>query len=152
MTATTRLTARRFRLEVAVPGRLAAAFLCAAWLIAGNEVSAGEKEYAVKGMVVSVNAPAKSFVVSHERIAGLMDAMTMSFDVRQATDLRDIVPGAVVEFTLVVGDSTSYADANNSAALSNGRAGSRHRAPALGDEADGGFDDDVPCCDWWCRP
>ena len=109
MTATTRLTARRFRLEVAVPGRLAAAFLCAAWLIAGNEVSAGEKEYAVKGMVVSVNAPAKSFVVSHERIAGLMDAMTMSFEVRQATDLRDIVPGAVVEFTLVVGDSTSYA-------------------------------------------
>ena len=109
MTATTRLTARRSRLEVAVPGRLAAAFLCAAWLIAGNEVSAGEKEYAVKGMVVSVNAPAKSFVVSHERIAGLMDAMTMPFDVRQATDLRDIVPGAVVEFTLVVGDSTSYA-------------------------------------------
>jgi len=51
MTATTRLTARRFRLEVAVPGRLAAAFLCAVWLIAGNEVSAGEKEYAVKGMV-----------------------------------------------------------------------------------------------------
>ena len=92
-----------------MPGRLAAAFLCAAWLIAGREVSAAEKEYAVKGMVVSVNAPAKSFVVSHERIAGLMDAMTMPFEVRQAAELRDIVPGAVVEFTLVVGDSTSYA-------------------------------------------
>ena len=60
-------------------------------------------------MVVSVNAPAKTFVVSHERIAGLMDAMTMPFEVRQATDLRDIVPGAVVEFTLVVGDTTLYA-------------------------------------------
>jgi protein SCO1/2 len=78
-------------------------------LIAGLDVSAAEKEYRVKGMVVSVNAPARSFVVSHEKIAGLMDAMTMPFEVRQAADLREIVPGTVVEFTLVVGDSTSYA-------------------------------------------
>jgi protein SCO1/2 len=83
--------------------------LCAVALIAGLDVSAAEKEYRVTGMVVSVNAPAKSFVVSHEKIAGLMDAMTMPFEVRQAADLREIVPGTVVEFTLVVGDSTSYA-------------------------------------------
>ena len=92
-----------------MPGRLTAAFLCAAWLIAGSEASAGEKEYAVKGMVVSVDVPAKLFVVSHEKIAGLMDAMTMPFELRQASELRDIVPGAVVEFTLVVGETTSYA-------------------------------------------
>jgi protein SCO1/2 len=60
-------------------------------------------------MVVSVNPAAKSFTVSHERIAGLMDAMTMPFEVRQAEDLRGLVPGAVVEFALVVGDTTSYA-------------------------------------------
>ena len=89
--------------------RLRWACLCAVALIAGLDVSAAEKEYRVKGMVVSVNAPAKSFVVSHEKIAGLMDAMTMPFEVRQAADLREIVPGTVVEFTLVVGDSTSYA-------------------------------------------
>lgn len=92
-----------------MPGRLTAACLCAVALIAALDVSAAEKEYRVKGMVVSVNAPAKSFVVSHEKIAALMDAMTMPFEVRQATDLRDIVPGTVVEFTLVVSDSTSYA-------------------------------------------
>jgi len=109
MTATTRSIAHRFRLELAVPGRLAAAVLCAVGLIAGIDVSAAEKQYSVKGMVVSVDAPAKTFVVSHEKIVGLMDAMTMPFEVRQATDLRDIVPGAVVEFTLVVGDTTSYA-------------------------------------------
>jgi protein SCO1/2 len=95
-------------LEADVAGRLIAAVLCASALIA-IDASAAEKEYAVKGMVVSVNAPAKSFVVSHERVVGLMDAMTMPFEVRQAADLRDLVPGAVVEFTLVVGDSTSYA-------------------------------------------
>ena len=33
----------------------------------------------------------------------------MPFEVRQARDLRDVVPGAIVEFTLVVGDTTSYA-------------------------------------------
>jgi protein SCO1/2 len=38
-----------------------------------------------------------------------MDAMTMPFEVRQVGELRDLVPGAVVEFTLVVSDTTSYA-------------------------------------------
>jgi len=70
---------------------------------------AADKEYAVRGMVLSVNAAGRSFVVSHDRIAGLMEAMTMPFEVRQAEDLRGLVPGAVVEFTLVVNDTTSYA-------------------------------------------
>jgi len=91
-----------------VPGRLLAALACAATL-AGVNVSAADKEFVVKGMVVSVDAPRKSFVVSHEKIVGLMEAMTMPFEVRQATELRDLVPGAVVEFTLVVSDTTSYA-------------------------------------------
>lgn len=92
-----------------MPRRLLAVFVCAASMLAGVNLSAADKEYVVKGMVVSIDAPKKSFVVSHEKIAGLMDAMTMPFEVRQATDLRDLVPGAVVEFTLVVGDTTSYA-------------------------------------------
>jgi len=78
-------------------------------LAAGVATRAADQEYAVKGMVLSVNPSGKSFVVSHERIAGLMDAMTMPFEVRQAGELRDLAPGAVVEFTLVVTDTTSYA-------------------------------------------
>jgi protein SCO1/2 len=70
---------------------------------------AADTEYVVTGMVLSVNAAGKSFVVSHDRIAGLMEAMTMPFEVRQAEDLHGLVPGAVVEFTLAVGDTTSYA-------------------------------------------
>jgi Cu/Ag efflux protein CusF len=76
-------------------------------LLAAVDGRAADKEYVVKGMVVSVRPSAKSFVVSHEPIAGLMDAMTMPFEVRQAAELRDLVPGAIVEFTLVVGDSTT---------------------------------------------
>ena len=83
--------------------------VAAAAVVAGGAAQAADREYKVTGMVVAVDAAAKRVTVSHERIAGFMDAMTMPFEVRQATDLRDIVPGVVVEFTLVVGDSTSYA-------------------------------------------
>ena len=83
--------------------------VCAVALLVSLELHAADKEYVVKGMVLSVDASAKAFVVSHERIVGLMEAMTMPFEVRQAGDLRDVVPGAIVEFTLVVGDTTSYA-------------------------------------------
>jgi protein SCO1/2 len=78
-------------------------------VFASVTVRTADKEYAVKGMVLSVNPAGKSFVVSHEAVAGLMEAMTMPFEVRQAGELRDLVPGAVVEFTLVVSDSSSYA-------------------------------------------
>jgi protein SCO1/2 len=68
-----------------------------------------EKEYAVTGMVLRTNPANRSFVVSHEKIAGLMDSMAMPFDVRDATELQGLAPGAIVEFTLVIGDKTAYA-------------------------------------------
>jgi len=80
-----------------------------ALLLVGQVLSAADREYLVKGMVLSVTPSERSFVVSHESIAGLMGAMTMPFEVRQADDLRGLVPGAVVEFSLVVGETTSYA-------------------------------------------
>ena len=92
-----------------MPSRRARALLVAATLFAGSSVGAADREYAVKGMVVNVDAAAKRFTVSHDRIAGFMDAMTMPFEVRQPGDLRGVVPGAIVEFTLVVGDDTAYA-------------------------------------------
>ena len=75
----------------------------------GGFASAADREYAVTGMVVSVDPSAKRFAVSHGPIAGFMDAMTMPFEVRQPDDLREVVPGAIVEFTLVVGDDSAYA-------------------------------------------
>ena len=38
-----------------------------------------------------------------------MGSMIMPFEVRDAKDLAGVVPGAVVEFTLVVGDKAAYA-------------------------------------------
>jgi protein SCO1 len=77
--------------------------------IAATLVFAADKEYTVKGMVLRADPAKRSFVVSHEKIVGLMESMIMPFDVRDAKDLAGVVPGAVVEFTLVVGDRSAYA-------------------------------------------
>lgn len=81
-----------------------------AFLASGTVWAAeAEKEYAVTGMVLQTNPAHRSFVVSHEKIAGLMDSMAMPFDVRDATELQGLTPGAIVAFTLVIGDKTAYA-------------------------------------------
>lgn len=72
-------------------------------------LGAADKEYSVRGMILRVDRANRTFVVSHEKIAGLMDSMTMPFDVRDERDLDGIVPGAIVEFTLVVGERSAYA-------------------------------------------
>src|SRR5262245_29333818 len=74
---------------------------------------AGAQQYAVKGMVVSVNRSASSFTASIEEIPGFMRAMTMPFEVRQTRELDGLAPGAIVEFTLVVDARTSYAERIN---------------------------------------
>jgi protein SCO1/2 len=60
-------------------------------------------------MVIRADPANRSFVVSHEKIVGLMDSMIMPFDVRDPKDLAGVVPGAVVEFTLIVGEKAAYA-------------------------------------------
>ena len=78
-------------------------------IFVARSLDAAEREYAVKGIVISVDPAGKWFGVSHERIADFMDAMTMPFEVRRREDLQGVVPGAIVEFTLVVGEKTAYA-------------------------------------------
>ncbi len=68
-----------------------------------------DKEYSVTGMVLRVDSMTRIFYVSHDRIVGLMDSMTMPFEVRDAKELQSVEPGAIVEFTLVVGDASAYA-------------------------------------------
>ena len=94
-----------------MPGRRFRSPLVAVAILLGglSSLQGAEKEYSVKGMVISVDSSALWFGVSHEKIVGFMDAMTMPFGVRQASDLRGVVPGAIVEFTLVVGDHNAYA-------------------------------------------
>jgi len=89
-----------------VGNRLAAAVVL---IVVALAVVHADKEYTVRGMVVRVDATKGSFVVSHDKIVGLMDSMIMPFDVKDAKELAGVVPGAVVEFTLTVGSTSAYA-------------------------------------------
>jgi len=68
------------------------------------------QRYPVSGMVVKVDPPLRTMVVSHGPIAGFMDAMVMPFHVREAAVLAGMQPGMKVDFTLVVDKESSYAD------------------------------------------
>jgi protein SCO1/2 len=78
-------------------------------LLAAHSITAAQ-QYAVKGMVLSVNRAASTFTASIEEVPGFMRAMTMPFEVRQVKELDGLAPGAMVEFTLVVDAKTSYAE------------------------------------------
>jgi protein SCO1 len=72
-------------------------------------VVAQDKRYAVRGMVLRVDPATRTLLVSHDAIDGLMSAMIMPFEVRDARDLTPLAPGAIVEFALVVGPQAGYA-------------------------------------------
>jgi protein SCO1/2 len=86
--------------------------LLLATLICGalnGAVVAQDKRYAVRGMVLRVDPATRTFVVSHDAIEGLMSAMIMPFEVRDARELMPLAQGALVEFTLVVGPQAGFA-------------------------------------------
>jgi protein SCO1 len=89
--------------------RLAGTLLAALALVAGPGVVAGER-YAMRGLVLAVDPSHRSFVVSHESVPDLMPAMAMPFDVRESTELEGVVPGMMVEFTLVIEPDAAYAE------------------------------------------
>ena len=68
------------------------------------------QEYPVTGMVLTVDRSRNTFTASIQAIPGFMQAMTMPFEVRQRNDLDGLVPGAVVEFMLVVDQKSSHAE------------------------------------------
>jgi cytochrome oxidase Cu insertion factor (SCO1/SenC/PrrC family)/Cu/Ag efflux protein CusF len=66
--------------------------------------------HAMAGLVVEVDAAHKRVVVSHDAVPGLMEAMTMPFEVRDAAQLAGLVPGAIVTFTLVMDGPATYVE------------------------------------------
>jgi protein SCO1 len=68
------------------------------------------KKYAAKGMVLNVDETHKSATVSCQAIPGLMDAMVMPIEVRDAKELDGLAPGTTITFTLIVDKESSYAE------------------------------------------
>ena len=69
-----------------------------------------DERHACRGLVLEVDAARRTFVASIEAIPNVMPAMRMPFQVRDAKDLAGVVPGAMIEFTLVVGKTASHAE------------------------------------------
>jgi protein SCO1/2 len=72
--------------------------------------SAAAQTYRVSGVVLQVDSARNSFSASIHEIPGFMPAMAMPFEVREKKDLAGLVPGAAVEFTLVVSKTSSHAE------------------------------------------
>ena len=89
-------------------------------------LSACARHYRVQGLVLDVNRNDNMMVVSHRAVPGYMDAMTMPFRVRRASELDSLKRGDQVEFQLVVKRRTSLAEkvrAGTSAEVANARRG-----------------------------
>jgi protein SCO1 len=83
------------------------AVLCACLLPLGCRHSP-EQRYDLKGKVVSVDKGQRQVTIAHEKINGLMDAMTMPFSVKEDWALSVLAPGQTVEATLVIRGDRSW--------------------------------------------
>src|SRR6185295_8612676 len=81
--------------------------LVTAMAVLGVYTCLAAQRYPVSGLVVAVDPPHQTVVVSHESIPGYMDAMVMPFRVPTPKALAGLRPGAKVEFTLVVDKDSS---------------------------------------------
>jgi protein SCO1/2 len=82
----------------------------AALLIVAQACVAAQHRYPVSGLVLSLDQPNQSVLVSHGSIPGYMDAMTMAFHVLRAKELANLHAGDAVAFTLVVDQNSSWAE------------------------------------------
>jgi protein SCO1 len=71
-------------------------------------VASASQTYSAKGLVLKVDKAHKSVYLSCEKIPNYMDAMAMSFSVRNPKELTGLSEGVMIEFTLVVTDTSSY--------------------------------------------
>jgi len=78
------------------------------WLTVATAWGATSK-HNVTGLLLSADAGKHTITVSCKEIPGYMDAMVMSFPVRDAFP-EGLHPGATIGFTLVVGKNSSYTE------------------------------------------
>jgi protein SCO1/2 len=69
--------------------------------------------YEARGILRRVDQASHQAVISHESIPGYMDAMTMSFDVADVAELRDLKTGDVLTFRLCVTAERAWIDRLN---------------------------------------
>jgi protein SCO1 len=66
--------------------------------------------FTTTGVVRELKTDGRTLVVTHEKIAGFMDAMTMPFRVREPAELAGLRAGDKIQFCLRVTDTESWID------------------------------------------
>lgn len=66
------------------------------------------KRYSVTGRVVSIDKPAHSVSVDGDEIPGFMAAMTMPYQVKDASVLDKLSPGDQIKAEIVMGNDGAY--------------------------------------------
>ena len=84
--------------------------LCVAFL-APAFLNTAAQTYVARGLVLKVNQPDGSLLVSCEEIPNVMEAMVMPFSVKNPQEIDQLTVGSMIEFTLVVDGQTSYIEA-----------------------------------------
>jgi Cu/Ag efflux protein CusF len=70
----------------------------------GGEPKAQVKSYAMRGVVQKLDPAAKVATIQHEKIGDWMEAMTMDFPVREATEFAKLKVGDKITATVFVQD------------------------------------------------
>jgi Cu/Ag efflux protein CusF len=73
-----------------------------------SEAAASVEEYTLRGTILGLDQDAKAAVISHEEIEGWMDAMTMTFPVKEDADWSKLKVGSKIQATVFVSDDEVY--------------------------------------------
>jgi len=71
---------------------------------------AGTTNYVVRGMLKEVKPSEHQLVIAHDEIPNFMKAMTMPFNVKDSSLLKQVTPGQMIRFTLHVKENESWID------------------------------------------
>lgn len=74
----------------------------------GSSTPVNAREFKLQGQILSVTANHLEATIKHEDIPGFMSAMTMPYKVKDAKEFDPLVPGDLMNATLVVTDNDAY--------------------------------------------
>jgi protein SCO1 len=83
-------------------------FLLCVALLASGYSNLSAQTYTARGLVLKIDKPHRSLLISCEEIPNVMEAMVMPFSVRNPQEIDQLSVGAMIEFTLVADGQTSY--------------------------------------------
>ncbi|MEW6128734.1 MAG: copper-binding protein [Acidobacteriota bacterium] len=66
------------------------------------------RRYSLSGEIKSINAPSHRLTITHEAVAGYMEAMTMDYAVNKETDFKPLKPGDRIQATLILRNDESW--------------------------------------------